>query len=286
MGSFNFHGEDVAPSEPEEALFHFIPVPLEQSVSYEGGTANGPEAILEASCQLELLENSCVPTEKGVYTAPAIDCQGDIEDIISVIRLATAASVGCGGIPVLLGGEHTVTLGAIQAMHEKYGTDFGIVQFDAHADLRDSYTGTKYSHASVLRRVHEMGIPVYQIGTRSYSSEENEYRKAHSIWYKDAEEVFRSGESSILLPEDCPKNIYITFDVDAFDTAIMPATGTPVPGGLDWYQVVWMIKRFLEGRRCIGMDFVELAPIEGFHGYDFAVAQLIHRVMSYIVLQS
>ena len=282
MSQLLFHGEDVKPSNPEDAFFYFIPVPLEQSVSYEGGTAGGPRAILEASYQLELLENSIIPTEKGVYTEREIKCDDDIENVLDKIEASTSKALEYNTLPIILGGEHTVSLGAIRALHKKYGTDFAVVQFDAHADLRESYTGTKYSHASVMRRSHELGIALYQFGTRSYSSEENDYRKAHNIWYKDGEDIWMEGARNIYLPDECPNNIYITFDVDAWDTSLMPATGTPVPGGLDWYQSVSLIRNVLKGRKCIGADFVELAPIAGMHGYDFAVAQLVHRFMSFI----
>ena len=283
MSGLNFHGDDVLASTPEEAFFYFIPVPLEQSVSYSGGTARGPEAILQASTQLELLENEVVPAARGIYTAPEIACEGDIERILAEIASAVSHAVACGDLPIMLGGEHTVSLGAVRALQERYGSDFAVVQFDAHADLRYSYTGTVYSHASVMRRIYELGVPVYQLGTRSYSLEEDSYRKDNGIWFKDAELIWREGVENIQLPEECPRNIYISFDVDVWDTALMPATGTPVPGGLDWYKSVWLLERILQGRNCIGADFVELAPLEGMCGYDFAVAQYIYRFMSMVV---
>ncbi len=283
MTKLCFHGEDVVESSPEEALFYFIPAPLEQSVSYAGGTANGPEAILRASEQLELLENNLVPSEQGLYTSSPISCTATAQEALAAIEEEVGKAIAVDSLPVLLGGEHTVSLGAVKALKRKYGTDFAVVQFDAHADLRDSYTGTKLSHASVMRRVHELGVPVYQLGTRSYSQEEDLYRREHNIWYCDGEDICRQGVVNIKLPDDCPENVYISFDVDAWDTSLMPATGTPVPGGLDWYQSVWLLEMILSKRSCIGMDFVELAPISGMHGYDFAVAQLIHRVMSFVV---
>ncbi len=283
MSKLCFHGEDVAESSPEQALFYFIPAPLEQSVSYAGGTSLGPEAILRASAQLELLENNLVPSEQGLYTASPISCSEPAQVVLEAIEAEVAKALTADSIPVLLGGEHTVSLGAIKALKQKHGNNFAVVQFDAHADLRDSYTGTRLSHASVMRRVHELGIPVYQLGTRSYSQEEDAYRRKHNIWYRDGEDICRQGVANIALPDECPDNVYISFDVDAWDTSLMPATGTPVPGGLDWYQSVWLLEMILSKRSCIGMDFVELAPIAGMHGYDFAVAQLIHRVMSFIV---
>lgn len=283
MEKLRFHGEDVQECRPEEALFYFIPVPLEKSVSYEGGTAAGPAAILEASCQLELLENGVIPAEKGIYTAPAICCNDDIEVVLERIQQQVSTAIVCDALPFMLGGEHTVSLGAVRAFRENGMDNFAVVQFDAHADLRDSYTGTPYSHASVMKRVHESGVPVYQFGTRSYCLEEDNYRKSHNLWYKDVEEIWSEGARNIELPADCPENIYLSFDVDCWDTSVMPATGTPVPGGLDWYQCIWLIESVLKGRKLIGADFVELAPVDGMHGYNFAVAQLIYRVMSMVV---
>ena len=279
----NFHGEDVPAGIPEEAFFYFIPVPLEQSVSYGGGTARGPEAILQASGQLELLENQVLPGDRGIYTAPALDCRKAVEDVLARIESEVSHALECEALPIMLGGEHTVSLGAVRALQKRYGSDFAVVQFDAHADLRHSYTGTTYSHASVMRRIHELGVPLYQLGTRSYSLEEDAYRRSNGVWYRDAEDIWREGVDIISLPAECPENIYLSFDVDAWDTSLMPATGTPVPGGLDWYQSVWLLERMLQGRRCLGADFVELSPIDGMCGYDFAVAQYIYRFMSMVL---
>lgn len=279
MGKLRFHGEDVAESSPEEALFYFIPAPLEQSVSYAGGTAKGPAAILQASEQLELLESGGVPAERGIYTVEEISCAGAVETVLESIEREVSLALAASSLPVMLGGEHTVSLGAVKALHKRYGTDFAVIQFDAHADLRDSYTGTHYSHASVMRRVHELGVPVYQFGTRSYSQEEDLYRREQSIWYRDAEDIWRRGVEACTLPAECPQKVYVSFDVDVWDTSLLPATGTPVPGGLDWYRSVWLLEAVLRGRQCIGADFVELAPIAGMHGYDFAVAQFIYRFM-------
>lgn len=276
-----FHGDDVKASLPEQALFHVIPVPLENSVTYGSGTAEGPRALLQASAQLELLTCGTVPAEHGIYTAPQIDCSGSSEDVLSRIENTVSTALGHNGIPVLLGGEHTVTCGVIPALQNHYGS-FGVIQFDAHADLRDVYEGTSLNHACVMRRIHEKDIPIYQIGTRSYSLEEQEYRKAHSIQFLDSEEIWRQG-TDLELPADFPDRVYVTFDVDALDSSVLPATGTPVPGGLTWYQAMWMIERIMKSRVCIGFDVVELAPIENLHACSFAAAQLTYNMMGYLV---
>lgn len=276
----HFHGEDVVPAMPEAGLFHVIPVPFERSVSYGTGTARGPAAILESSSQLELFTGWNVPAEHGIYTAPEVDCTGSTEEVLGRIAASVRTTLRLKKIPVLLGGEHTVTCGAIAALKE-YFTDFGLIQFDAHADLRDSYEGARYSHACVMRRIHEQGIPLYQLGTRSYCLEEHAYRQEHNIAFRDAEEIWRDGHQ-LHLPDDFPEKVFITFDIDGLDASVMPATGTPVPGGLSWYQAMWLLKQIFASRTCIGFDLVELAPIPGFHGYSFTAAQLVYNMMGYL----
>lgn len=279
MSLMNFHGEDVTPSAPEDALFHVIPVPYEHSVSYGTGTAAGPEAILAASCQLELFTGRSIPAEHGIYTAPAVHCTSSTEakDVLADIETAVSKTLSLGKIPVVLGGEHTVTCGAVAALKKRYDS-FGVIQFDAHADLRDQYEGSPYSHACVIRRIHEQGIPVYQLGTRSYSLEEHQYRQEQKIGYRDSEDIWKNG-TSLNLPDDFPEKVFITFDIDGLDSAIIPATGTPVPGGLTWYQAMWLLEEIFATRQCIGFDVVELAPMKGLHGPDFAAAQLVYNMM-------
>ncbi len=276
----HFHGEDVEPAKPAEALFHVIPVPFELSVSYGTGTAAGPQAILAASAQLELFTGRTIPAEHGIYTAPPIDCRGSREATLANIEEQVAQTLALGRIPVVLGGEHTVTCGVIPALH-RHHERFGVIQFDAHADLRDSYEGSPLSHACVMRRIHEQGIPIYQLGTRSYSLEEHTYRQAHSIPFRDSEDIHRNGPH-LTLPPDFPEKVFITFDIDGLDSAVIPATGTPVPGGLSWYQAMWLIEAIMARCVCIGFDVVELAPVEQLHGPNFATAQLVYNMMGYL----
>ena len=275
-----FHGQDVPPAPAETALFHVVPVPFERSVSYGTGTAMGPEAILEASGQLELFDGKSVPAEQGIFTAESIDCGGSVEEVLQRISESCRFSLKLGKMPVILGGEHTVTCGVIPALREQYDS-FGVIQFDAHADLRDSYEGSPFSHACVMRRIHEQGIPIYQLGTRSYSLEERAYRQQQGIAFRDAEDIWKNG-IGLTLPPDFPEKVYITFDIDGLDSSLVPATGTPVPGGLSWYQAVWMIEAILESRICIGFDLVELAPMANLHGPNFTAAQLVYQIMGMI----
>ena len=277
-----FHGIDVPPAAPTEALFHVIPVPYEASVSYGTGTQAGPAAILTASTQLEVYDGKSIPAEYGIYTAPPVDCAGGCLEVLARIEAAVKNCLEIPAIPIILGGEHTVSNGVITALQRDSG-EFGVIQFDAHADLRESFEGSRYSHACVMRRTAEQGIPIMQIGTRSYSLEEQHYRESENITYFDAEEIWKRGVEGIELPADFPQKVFITFDVDGLDTSIMPTTGTPVPGGLSWYQTMWLIEKFMNNRICLGFDVVEFAPIADLHGTAFTAAQLTYNMMGYLV---
>ena len=277
-----FLGSELANPSPTEALFHILPVPFEKSVSYGCGTAAGPAAIIKASQQLELYDGTSVPAEYGIYTHPPLPCQGEAEKMLQTTAAGVGAILDLGKIPVLLGGEHTVTLGALQALKKKKA-DFGIVQFDAHADLRNSYENSPYSHACVMRRAYDLGIPMYQIGVRSLSYEEEIFRREKGIGHLDALDIARSGLPVEILPLDFPKKIYLTIDVDALDPGIMPATGTPEPGGLSWYQMLAALESVLQARQILGFDVVELAPIVGMHAPDFTVARLIYNLFGLII---
>ena len=274
-----FLSSEVPPRPADQARFHVIPVPYEATVSYAGGTANGPEAILDASDQLELYDGTSYPGEKGIFTQRPVDCSGAPEQVMENVRKAVLAALDAGAMPVVLGGEDSLTYGEMAALKERYGR-FGVIQFDAHADLRDSYEGSKWSHASVMRRaVKDLDLPLVQLGNRIYCREELEARKEYGVLSWDAPYLCRHGIPGNLIPEDFPRNIFITFDVDGLDPSIMPETGTPVPGGLDWYMALDLAARAMQGRRVLGFDVVELAPREGHIVSDFAAASLTYALM-------
>ena len=304
----------------DECRFQVIPVPFEATVSYGGGTALGPEAILEASSQLEVWTGRAVPSRHGIYTWPAVDCTGQVEEVLDRIEQAvhtalvqgpqtekypvpkpepmpeTASGLSSGiaakkpllppakpVVPVVLGGEHTVSLGVLRALKNCYGS-FGVIHFDAHADLRDSYEGTPYSHACVMRRaVQDLDLPLYQIGVRSLSPEEELYRRAQNIQHLDARTAqFPGFPSPFGLPDGFPGNVFLSFDVDALDSSLMPATGTPEPGGLLWWDALELVERSLKGRCCLGFDVVELAPAPSLHSPTYTAARLVHEIMGII----
>jgi agmatinase len=264
---------------PEKALFHVLPVPYEKTVSYGHGTAQGPAAIIAASGQLERWDGASDPGAEGIYTWPAIDCGGEPAKVIQMIADGVARILALGKMPVVLGGEHTVTWGVVQGYLQAGIRDFGVVQIDAHADLRDAYQGDKLSHASVMRRVVEAGIPLVQLGNRAYSEEEIEARRKHKVVSIDAVEMVPKGVDRIELPADFPPDVFFTLDIDGMDPSVLPATGTPVPGGLGWYQTLSLFDSVARQRRLIGFDVMEFAPIEGFHAFDFAAAMLVYKMM-------
>ncbi len=270
---------------PEDALFHVIPAPYEKSVSYGKGTRRGPKAILEASSQIELFDGISVPYDKGIYTYPFLSCSGDHKSAIREIRKTVKKTIKMGKIPVMLGGEHTATLGPVSAFCEEYGDSFAVIQFDAHADLRDKYRrGAEYSHACVMRRIYQdYKLKIFQIGVRSMSLECNQYRKSENIPYLDALSIAKSETlKDEFLPGDFPQKVYVTIDVDGLDPSVIPATGTPEPGGLSWYQMLDILESITKIRKVVGFDVVELAPIKGLHFANYAIARLVYNFIGMI----
>ena len=273
-----FLASEVGRVDPHEALFYIIPVPYEKTVTYGKGTRKGASAILEASQQLELYDDGDVPAEKGIYTDIAHDCEGEAENVLDALSHRVTKILNMKKIPVILGGEHTITAGVLKGVARLLGS-IGVIQFDAHADLRDRYEGSRYNHACAMRRVLDMGHRLFQIGVRSLSKNEAVYRNEQGIGHLDAAHIAEKGIPGIVLPEDFPDDIYITIDVDCLDPSLMPATGTPEPGGIGWYQMIEILKDVCRQRNVIGFDMVELAPITGFHAPDFTIARLVYHLM-------
>jgi len=273
---------DIPPASFENALFHILPVPLERSVSYGSGTARGPQAILQASLQLETFNGQDIPAKSGIHTHLPVKCGADnVQDDLAAISVEVGKILDHRGVPIILGGEHTVTLGTLQAFAER-NERIGVVQFDAHCDLRDSYENDPLSHACVMRRVHEMDFPIMQIGIRSLSQPEDAFRKKNNIPCLEAATLYRDGIPADILPPGFPEKIYISFDVDCLDPSIMLATGTPEPGGLNWYQTIDLLGKVATGRSICGFDVVELAPAAGLHAADFTAAKLVYTMIGMI----
>ena len=267
-----------------KAKFHILPVPLEKTVSSGTGTSRGPEAILSASNELERYTGKSEPCLDGIYTYPIMDCDKPINQVIKNIRKITKEISSNNKIAITIGGEHSITYGAVNGVFEGLNllnkNQIGIIQIDAHADLRKNYQNQMHSHASVMYLLSKEKYKIAQFGVRAISLEEVENRSKFDIIYFDAETIHLNKE--IVLPSNFPKKVYISFDVDGLDPSIMPATGTPVPGGIGYYKSLDLIKKMIKGREVIGFDMVELSPIKNFEAYNFTVATLIYKIMELI----
>ncbi len=277
-----FLGTEYANAPAGRAAFHVIPAPMEVSVSYGGGAARGALAILRASGQLEAHDRGLAPGRLGIHTQPSIRLprRASAEAWLDAIQSRVARTLAVGARPLLLGGEHTVTLGAARALAAADKEPVGFIHIDAHADLRDTFEGTPLSHACVMRRVAELGFPLVQFGTRAYAAEEADFRRRSRIRAYDADALLDAPLPRAPFPARFPRRLYITFDLDGLDPSQMPATGTPVAGGLAWHQAMRLLDRVTRGRTVIGADVVELAPIPGLHHADFTAAQTAHRLLA------
>ena len=262
-----------------------IPFGLEKTVSYGGGTKNGPKEIIKASHQVELYDEelNCEPFKViGVKTIKPFKINKNINKALKQISLLNQKSIEKNLFPLTLGGEHSITAGCIEPFVKSY-KNVTILQFDAHADLRNSYNNQKYSHASAMRRCLDFkNVDLISIGIRNISKEEIPFLKKNDsrikiFWAKDQKKWNLKYFKKLIKN----KNVYLTFDVDGLDSSIMPATGTPEPGGLFWYETLSLIKTTFKNANVIGADINELAPIKGFNSYNFLVAKLAYKILTY-----
>lgn len=279
----NFGGIEESASSYGDANFVVVSVPYDLTSTYQPGSRRGPGAILDASSNMELYDDelgkeTCLA---GIHTLPPleVDARGPAEMVESVRR--TIAGVAADGkIPVILGGEHSISFGAVQALKDVY-PEISVLQLDAHADLRDSYQRTPFSHASVARRISEI-CPLVQAGIRSFSAEEAEFMKTSAVRTYSADFIRTNGNWCEEICANLSGDLYITLDIDALDPSIMPATGTPEPGGIFWHDALRLVREAAKRCRIRGFDVVELAPIAGMIAPDFLAAKLVYRIMGYI----
>ncbi len=266
-----------------------LPIPYEATVSYGGGTRFGPRAILQASTQVELLDREFdeeMALRWGIHTLPALapNMAGPAA-MVDEIQAAVAEQAAAGKFVVCLGGEHTVSAGVARGLAQVFcadGAPLYTVQIDAHSDLRASYEGSEYSHACAARHFHALG-PVAQIGIRSVCREETDFIRAHPQTMRTffAEEV-HAGPAYLqeLAAWVKGRRVFLTIDVDGLDPTLVPATGTPEPGGLSWQQTLAAVRTVAQNAQIIGFDVVELAPIPGYHAADFTIAKLTYKTLA------
>tara|TARA_B100001939_G_C16849046_1_gene576587 strand:+ start:106 stop:972 length:867 start_codon:yes stop_codon:yes gene_type:complete len=278
-----FLGIDNKFSINEKAIV--IPFGLEKTVSYGSGTKNGPKEIIKASHQVELYDEefNCEPFKKiGIKTIKPFKINNNIKIALNQISELNERILSKKKFPLTLGGEHSITPGCIKPFVKKFNKIL-ILHFDAHADLRNSYNNQKFSHASAIRRcLDHKNVSLVSFGIRNISKEEVPYLKKNSnrieiFWAKDKKKWNLKKFKRII----SNKTVYLTFDVDGFDSSLMPATGTPEPGGLFWDETLEILKIAAKNSNIVGADINELAPIKGFNSYNFLVAKLAYKILSY-----
>ena len=262
-----------------------VPFGLEKTVSYGGGTKNGPREIIKASHQVELYDEelNCEPYKKiGIKTLKPFKIDKNIQAALRKISNINSLLLKKKLFPLTLGGEHSITPGCIEPFTKNF-KNLCILHFDAHADLRQSYNGEKFSHASAIRRcLDHKNVSIISFGIRNISGSEVKYLNKNKsrikiFWAKDKSKWnLQSFKKHIK-----NRNVYLTFDVDGFDSSIMPATGTPEPGGLFWDETLNILKIAAKNSNIVGGDINELSPIKGFNSYNFLVAKLAYKILSY-----
>jgi agmatinase len=266
----------------ETAKVVLVPVPYDRTASYTKGTADGPRALLEASTHMELYDDELEvePYTIGIHTAPPVSGNDDPPEAMAAkVEFEVSRYLEAGKMPVVLGGEHSVSIGAMRA-YEKAFPGMSIVQLDAHGDLRRSFEGTEYNHACVMS--HFAGrIPTLQVGIRSMCREEGEFAREKGLRIISAKDFIRRPEEALAEVDRLSGEIYLTIDVDFFDPAIMPATGTPEPGGPGWYETLDLIRGICSRKKLIGFDVNELSPSGTNVAPDFLTAKLVYKTIAY-----
>jgi agmatinase len=263
----------------ENAEVVIIPVPYDGTSTWVKGADKGPEAIIEASANMELydIETDSEAYRKGIFTAQPIKPRSSPEDMVEAVRQKVQEHLQKGKFTVVIGGEHSISVGAVKAHVGQYG-DMTVLQLDAHSDLRDEYEGSKYSHACVMARIREL-CPIVQVGIRSMDSSEKEALDSSRVFF--ARDIVESTSWVDEVVAKLSQKVYVTIDLDVFDPSVMPSTGTPEPGGLDWYGVLALLRAVCDRRDVTGFDVAELCPDSRNKAPDFLAAKLIYKLLSY-----
>jgi len=267
-------------TNPDTAAISILPVPYDGSSTWIKGADKGPQAILDASYNLEFydIETGSEVFRKGIFTEAAVDGFDTPEQMTDAVRGRVADMLGRDKFSVVLGGEHSVSIGAFEAMANRYD-NLTILQLDAHADLRDEYNGSRYNHACVMARAKEHA-PIVQVGIRSMDTCEKATMDTDRVFF--AYDICQQPASEWIdrVVSLLTENVYLTIDLDVFDPSIMPATGTPEPGGLQWYNVIALIQAVCKHTNLVGFDIVELCPREHLWSCDFLAAKLLYKTLT------
>lgn len=274
----NFGGDEVVYDYTASRII-IVPVPYDETSTWIRGSDKGPEAVMEASVNLEFYdaETGTEVHKKGIHTINPVISHGSPEELVKNVCETVRSLLNDGKFPVLVGGNHSVSIGAFRAFSEYYD-NLSVLQLDAHSDLRDEYNGSRYNHACVMARAMELA-PVVQVGIRSMSAEEVPLASKSKIYY--AHDLYYSKNLYRQAISDLNQNVYITIDLDVFDPSLIPSTGTPEPGGPDYYEVMHFLREVMRERNVVGFDIVELCPSETNKTPDFITARIIYQLLTY-----
>ncbi len=283
----NFLDLEPTYSRYETSRFVILPIPYEGTVSYGKGTAKAPKAIIKASTQVELFDEELEGEffQAGVFTAGAVDCRAvSSEEVQQSIEKTSSELLADGKFVLALGGEHSISAGLVKAA-ARHWPGLSVLHLDAHADLRDSYQDNKYSHACVMSRISELSVPTVSVGVRSYSQEESELLSGKIDRVVTAREIAKdrpaSEEWMDRVLAALSDKVYVSVDIDVFDPGQAPGTGTPDPGGLDWYEVTGLLRRVSQNKHIVSADIVEVIPKAAGEVTEFLAARLAYKIIAY-----
>jgi agmatinase len=274
----NFGGDEVVYNYSESEIV-ILPVPYDETSTWMRGADKGPDAILEASVNLEFydIETSSEAHLAGINTIDPILEKKTPEKLVNAVYDKTLSLLSDNKFPVVIGGNHTVSIGAVKAFSECFD-NLSVLQLDAHADLRQEYEGSKFNHACAMARARELA-PIVQVGIRSMSVYELPYAEKDRMFF--AHELYYSKDLYLKAIDKLSDNVYITIDLDVFDPSIMPSTGTPEPGGPEYFELMHFLRDVIKNRNVVGFDVVELCPSQTNKSPDFIAAKIIYQLLSY-----
>lgn len=266
-------------SDKNKSAAVIVPVPYDDTSTWLKGADKGPQALIEASANMELydIETGTEVYKYGIYTDVPVSISGKPELMITAVKERIHSWMEMNKFVIAVGGEHSVTIGSVEAHLLKY-PDLSVLQLDAHTDLRPEYLGSKYNHACTMARIQEF-CPVTQVGIRSMDIIEKDYLKPGRVFF--AEKILNSENWIDEVIQTLNNRFYLTIDLDVFDPSVMSSTGTPEPGGLDWYTVLELLRRVIENKQLVGFDIVELCPDKNNKAPDFLAAKLLYKVLTY-----
>ncbi|HTR00506.1 MAG TPA: arginase family protein [Candidatus Acidoferrum sp.] len=276
-----FLGGAVKGVKPADAFFHVVPVPFVGERFKQSSMAAAPDAILAASQHLETWDGRSNPSRHGIHTHAAVDCKGPAEKVMAKIAAEIAGIVKLDKFPIGLGGDGMVTYGIVKGLLDAGVENFGVVQIDAQADLKDDDNGDQWSEACVMKRIVDEDVPLFQLGVRSLSKEESDARRVNGVKFYDADWLVSRSVQKVELPGEFPDKVYISIDIDGFDPTVFPSP-TSVPGGLGWWQALSIIESISQQADIIGLDFTEFNPVSGQSVHDTSAALLLYKLMGIV----